>query len=334
MFTAGKLFLSVDEILNIVSEEDILTHYFGIVKIPNVINSPLRKDKNPSFSIYYRDSYKIGYFDFATKESGGVFDLLMNAWHIPLPDVLIKIYQDLPEFHLTPTLNVYKSKKLCLNNQFNLNCKIRPWKSHDLEFWNAYGLSQQWLEFGNIYPISDIIIINHEGKKIVLSADKHAYVFIENKDSIISIKIYQPYNKKFKWLNNHNSSVWDLWTTLPPTGENLIITSSRKDALCVLAHTGIPTTGLQAESVLPKAHVMNELKERFTNIYILYDNDFDRPTNYGQLYGTHLATTFNLNNLCIPTQFKSKDPSDLCKNHGGQTLINVIFNLINKHEIS
>lgn len=334
MFSTGKLFLTVEEILDKVSEEQILAHYFGIKKIPNVMNSPLRNDKNPSFSIYYRDSYKIGYFDFATKESGGVFDLLMNTWHMSLNDVLCKIYQDLSEFHLIPDLPIYKSKKLRLNSQYNLKCKIRPWKDHDFEFWNAYGLTKQWLEFGNIYPISDVIIINDENKKIVLAADKYAYVFIENKDENISIKIYQPYNKKFKWLNNHNSSVWDLWTTLPKEGDKLIITSSRKDALCILAHTGIPTTGLQAESVLPKAHVIDELKTRFTNIYVLYDNDFDKSTNYGQLYGNHLATTFNLYNLCIPTNLQSKDPSDLRKNHGGQQLINTIFNLINQYEIS
>lgn len=334
MFATGKLFLTVEDILKKVSEEDILAHYFGIKKIPIVINSPLRNDKNPSFSIYYRDSYKIGYFDFATRESGGIFDLLMNSWHMTLDDVLYKIYKDLSEFNIIPTLNIYKSKKLSLNNQYKLSCKVRSWKDYDFDFWKSYGLNQAWLEYGNIYPISDIIIVNDSGKKILLGADKHAYVFVENKDDIISIKIYQPYNKKFKWLNNHNSSVWDLWTTLPATGDKLIITSSRKDALCILAHTGIPTTGLQAESILPKPQIIEELKARFKNIYILYDNDFNSSQNYGQLYGENLANTFNLKNICIPTIYQSKDPSDLFKNHGGQQLINVILNLINQNEIS
>ena len=82
MFNSGPLFISVDQILNKVSEESLLAHYFGITKIPCVINSPLRKDNNPSFSIYYKHNFKIGYFDFATKESGGIFDLLMQKFKI------------------------------------------------------------------------------------------------------------------------------------------------------------------------------------------------------------------------------------------------------------
>ena len=44
--------VSLNDILDIITEDDILYHYFGISKLPCLINSPLRKDEKPSFSIF------------------------------------------------------------------------------------------------------------------------------------------------------------------------------------------------------------------------------------------------------------------------------------------
>ena len=68
--------VQLDDIFSIVSEEELLAHYFHIYKIPCVINSPIRRDENPSFSLYYKKNFKIGFFDFATKQSGGIIDLI------------------------------------------------------------------------------------------------------------------------------------------------------------------------------------------------------------------------------------------------------------------
>ena len=208
-----------------------------------------------------------------------------------------------------------------------MNCKVREWKDYDLEYWKSYGIDIDWLHFGKIFPISDVIIVKSDGSKIILPADKYAYAFVEFKDGNISLKIYQPYSKTYKWLNNHNSSVWDLWSQLPQYGDKLIITSSRKDALCLWATTGIPSTSLQAESCIPKAHVINILKERFEKIFILYDNDLNKLKNYGQEYGMTLANSFELTNICIPDQYGTKDSSDTYKEFGPYTLNDIITTL-------
>ena len=75
--------------------------------------------------------------------------------------------------------------------------------------------------------------------------------------------------------------------------------------------------------------VINELKSRFTDIYILYDNDFQSEENHGRIYGKHLSTLFGLKQIEIPDKYKSKDPSDLCKNYGREVVKTVILTLLN-----
>lgn len=321
---------SITELLNNVSEYDIMKHYLGIVNIPCVINSPLRKDNNPSLGIYSHTGTRIHYMDFGTKDSGSIIDLLSNMWGKSLNDTILQIYKDLPKFKsIHSKFNVsYSNKKIAISDS-KLEVKTRTWKPWDIEYWNSYGVSLNWLKFGQIYPISFIILYKNGSKKIV-PAEKYAYVYVEFKDNHTTFKIYQPFSKDYKWLNKHDSSVWDLWSQLPKNGDKLIITSSRKDALCIWENTGIPSCSLQGEGYLPKKKVLDQLKSRFKTIYVLYDNDFQSNENHGRTFGKNMANAFELRQIEIPSEYRSKDTSDLCKNHGRVIVKEVITSLISK----
>lgn len=327
MFAKGVFNLEIKDIYNKVSDIDILTFYFNITKLPCIINSPLRQDNHPSFGLYCSYNGKIYYKDFAKKDvKGGMIDLVSNYYNLTFSETIYKIYKEV----VTNTKNVnisYSNKSISnkVNNQkvTNLNVKIREWKDYDFEYWKQYGISYKTLQFCNVFPISNIFKNDN-----IFTADKYAYVYVEFKDNITSLKIYQPYSK-FKWCNNHNSSVWDLWNQLPKKGEYLIITSSRKDAMCIWENTLIPSTSLQGEGYPVKSQVIEELKTRFKNIYILYDNDFDKLENYGHNYGKFLSDTYNLNQIEIPLIYLSKDPSDLYKSlENKNEFKNIINNLI------
>ena len=75
-FSTGKNSVSFDEIKSKVTDADLVFHYLGITKIPCFIHSPLRKDNRPSFGFYSRDGEKIHWIDLATREGGGMYDLL------------------------------------------------------------------------------------------------------------------------------------------------------------------------------------------------------------------------------------------------------------------
>ena len=88
---------------------------------------------------------------------------------------------------------------------------------------------------------------------------------------------------------------------------------------------------MQGEGYIPKEKVINILKERYKNIFILYDNDFNVSENHGRILGNKIANLFGLRQIEIPDVYQSKDPSDLCKNFDRATLKKVVNQLISEN---
>ena len=330
MVSKGTDTISIDDVRRITTDYEVVNKYLGISVVPSNINSILREDKNPSLCIFpYKDS--LFFKDFGTNQSGNIYQLLSLYWNIPLNQVYRKIYNDFTSANYKSCCCKNKISKTIIKKKSNINIKvkIRNWKPWDIEYWSSYGISLKWLEYCDIFPISHIFLIHQNGEQLTISADKYAYVYIERKDNKVSLKIYQPYSTNFKWMSKHDASVWDLWTKIPDKGDKLIITSSRKDALCLWANTGIPSLSLQGEGYIPKEKVINQLKDRYKKIYVFYDNDFNNEVNNGRNYGKAIADKFDLQQIEIPTEYKSKDPSDLYKNWGKEVFLNVINSLIN-----
>lgn len=221
----------------------------------------------------------------------------------------------------------FKSKKEIIkkSNNYSINIKSRKWNKKDILFWNKFGVSIKTLIKYNVYPVDLLFLGNNLH---IFKMYKPTYAFKETKDNKISFKIYQPFNLEYKWINNHNDSVWQGWTQLPKKHNFLIITKSLKDVMALYTTTKLPSTSLQAESVEPKQTVINELKSRFKNIFLLYDNDFDSKENWGRKFGKHLSEKFKITQIEIPSEYKSKDYSDLIKNHGVKKAKEILKKLI------
>lgn len=320
MISLSKPIASIDDIK--VSEEEIFTHFFGNINhIPCVINSPFRKDKNPSFSIFYNKSGKLLFKDFATQECWDIYGLLKKKFNCDYNTVLLKIGQ---EFNFKPGKTIKVTRPIKRNsNNIGINISIRDWQDYDFEFWNKYGISKEWLVFGNVYPIKDIFI-NKDNNELDIPAEKYAYAYAEFKDNKTTFKIYQPYSKRCKWMSSHDKSVWDLWRQLPASGDKLIITSSRKDALCLWANIGIPATCLQGETYFPKDKIINQIKERFKTVYVLLDND-----ETGKKFGKELSKKYDLVYTEIDNTLGVKDPSDFFKTYKRKKFIEYFNNLFN-----
>lgn len=319
--------VGLDVLLGKTSEFDIMRFYLNIDVLPALINSPLRQDRNASVSIFSPDGVKVFYKDFGTGEHGSIFDLLGRMWNRTFSETIIKIWDDIDRVkHNRINLNRTSRGVIHKSNSI-LEVRTRQWFDYDMEYWNSYGISREWLEFGDVYPISHILITRDNITKII-PAEKLAYVYVERKDGKVSLKVYQPKSQRLKWLSKHDSSVWDLWSRLPDRGDTLFITSSRKDALCLWENTGIPSVSLQGEGYVPKEKVINQLKQRFGRVIIFFDNDYDKDENHGHIYASRLSGMFDLDMVEIPSEYKSKDPSDLFKNHGAETFRRVIKELV------
>ena len=325
-FGKCKKSICLDDILNKVTEVDILNHYFGISTFPILVNSPLRADKSASLSIFLNNTNNIIIKDFGTHKSYNLWSFLEEYWSINYEQVLERIKKDLHSINnITVKLTSKQLRKHFVKSK--IECKVREWRDYDLQYWETYGISLAWLQFGEVYPISHVFITK-EDKTYTFPAEKYAYAYVERKDGKVTLKIYQPKSKVRKWINSNDSSVWDLWSILPKTGETLFITSSRKDALCLWENTLIPATSMQGEGYIPKQKVIDNLKSRFKNIYILFDNDFDKLDNPGKQYAEFLSKTFGIPYLIIPDKYKAKDPSDFVKKYGREKLKQLINELL------
>ena len=311
MVGSGRSSLSIIEISRKFSDLRIMNYYLGITTIPCLIHSPLRMDQHPSLGLYSVDGKRIYFNDFATNQTGDIYELLRLMWGISLEDTLDKINKEVPL-----TKEIYGEIHKDINNHFiirnlkdysentELHCKIREWRKYDLEYWESYGISLEWLKYADVYPISHKIVVK-EGKTYIFGADKLAYAYVERKEGKITLKIYQPYNKQYKWSNKHDSSVISLWAKVPKEGDKIVICSSLKDALCLWSNTNIPAIAIQGEGYNISQSALNSLKERYKNIYILLDNDAR-----GLFNGQRLASITGFKNIILPEFPGGKDISD------------------------
>lgn len=272
---------TLEDIFSKYSELDVLTSYFNIKEMPCLINSPLRTDKNPSFSLYLDKNQRVKYIDFATNEHGGLMDLLGQYWHCSFPQVVAKVYSDVigsSAIKVTPR----KVRTFSRQERDRLNkieVKVRGWENYDYEYWRSYGIEPKWLQYAEVYPISHKIVTKknpdtNTTNRMVFKADKYAYVFVEHKERHTQLKIYQPYNTNgFKWCSKMDGSVISLWTKIPERGDRVVICSSLKDALCITCQLGIPALALQGEGYSMSNTAINELKQRFTKVFISFDMD-------------------------------------------------------------
>ena len=324
-FGYGRTTALLAEIKSKIGDENIAKKYLGITKIPCVMKSPLRVDNKPSFAVYQHDDGSVYYIDYATGEKGSLYSLLCSLWHSSFIDVISKIVGGFNQQQIEYNQRQLRKQtgKIIARNQVALQCRAREWQSYDIDYWQSYGISLQWLKYAEVYPISHKIIIKDD-KKYTFGADKYAYCFVERKEGKVTLKVYQPFNTKgFKWSNKHDRSVISLWTKVPEKGKRICICSSLKDALCLWANTGIPAISVQGEGYSMSETAVNELKKRFEKIYVLFDND--EP---GLKDGEKLSHETGFINVVLPPFKGGKDISDYYKIKGKEAFIELIHHLI------
>jgi hypothetical protein len=334
MLNLNKKLVTKNELLKHVSPLDIFNFYSGQeLKLKKVILSPLREEKNPSFALFASGG-EIFFKDFVLG-GGDCIKFVKLMFGLNFMDALSKVVID---FDLKDHF-LYKEMYRTVNNNFKkvdqkkviskqdetvLKIKRRSWRKHDIKFWSNFGITFNTLKQYRVLPVEYIFLNNN-----IIKADKHAYAFVEEKDDIKTYKIYQPFNSKIKWLTTHDNSIWQGWQQLPKSSYNLIVTKSLKDIMAITSVTGISSTGLQNEGVKPKDQIVKELKDRFENIFLLYDNDFDSKTNWGRQFGEKISKITGIPQIEIPSKYKCKDFSDLIRKEGIEKSKLILNNLTN-----
>lgn len=316
--------ITKEDILQHVTQEEVFGFYMGEdIKNLGVFHSPLREDNIPSFALYFHkhNSNTLMFKDFATNDCGDFVVLVMKMFDLNYSNALLKIAYDfkLGNFSVKADRQEIKYTNIKQKERVELGVKLRDWTIKDKKFWTSFGITKSTLKKFNVYPIKYVFY-----NQTAVRTHEYAYVYVEQKDDVVSYKIYQPYESKTKkWINNANYSVHQGYRQLPKSGELLIVTKSLKDVMSIHDCLGIPAIGLQSESVMIKPTVMDEYKERFSKVICLFDND-----EAGIKLTQEFSKVFGIPYILVPDEYNVTDFSDLVQSQGKDKAVEIFKKLI------
>ena len=325
-------YLHTDVILSRITEYDIFRFYCpNFNKVGKKFKSDLRADNSPTVSIVMWKG-RLLYKDFGRPDhTFNCFGYVMFKYSLGFVEALKVISNDFglglggneSSSPLAITYGQDKQKEFEEKKQAKIQVKRRSWDARDKKFWGQFCISGTLLRKFRVSPIQYFWINETRFK-----CNSISYVF----DFKLGRKLYCPLEEAHKWYSNTTKECIQGYSQLPEAGEVVFLTSSLKDVMC-LEVLGYPSIALQSEMQMPEAPLIKELKHRFAWVVVLYDNDFDSENNPGQTMAEKICDEYTLINICIPSEYRSKDISDLIKDHG----IEVAYNFIKSslpHEIT
>ena len=293
--------LTLDWILSRVTEYEIYTHYLGPFKVGAIYNSPFRKDKNPSFGIYYsKRTNQLLFKDHGTGDCGNIVKFVSLMTGITnYNDILKDIVKKL---NVTTDTKLDSSKQYIPSTETVIGIVRQPFTQTDLNYWSQFHISEKTLKKFNVNSIK-YYLCNGVVKGIYKEDNPmFAYKVYNN------FKIYRPYGDKYtKWRNNLTQNDIQGYAQLPKKGDILVITKSLKDVMC-LYEMGIPAISPASESTFISDTAVEALKKRFKRIFICFDRDVP-----GVRYLRKMSLKTGFTPILIHKKFKAKDISDAIK---------------------
>ena len=310
--------ITLDYILSKVSEYDIYAHYLGQFKVGAIYNSPFRKDKNPSFGIYYSKRTKQLLFkDHGPGECGNIVKFVsLYTGLTNYNDILKDIVKQL---NITTDTKLDSSKQYIPSSETVIGIVRQKFTPTDINYWSQFNISEKTLKKFNVNSIK-YYLCNGIVKGIYKEDNPmYAYKVYNN------FKIYRPLADKYtKWRNNLTEYDIQGYAQLPSKGDTLIITKSMKDVMC-LYEMGIPAISPSSESTFIPNDILEGLKKRFKRIIILFDRD-----NTGVKYLRKMSLKTGLEGLLVHKKFKAKDISDAIKANSFEEIKKWLYGEIKK----
>ena len=306
--------ITLDWILSKVTEYDIYAKYIGEFKVGMIYNSPFRKDKNPSFGIYYsKKSRQLLFKDHGTGECGNVIKFVQLYTGITnYADILKDIVNKL---NITNTTKLTTTKTYKPPEETVIGVVRQDFTEIDIKYWSQFNIPLETLKKYNVSSIK-YYLCNGVVKGIYKDTNPmYAYKVYNN------FKIYRPLGDKYtKWRNNLTEYDIQGYEQLPQKGDILVITKSMKDVMC-LHEMGIPAISPSSESTFIPLPVLEKLKKRFKSIILLFDRDSSGCKN-----SIKIKNQFGIKPLFINKKFKAKDISDAIIANGFDTIKQWLLN--------
>jgi 5S rRNA maturation endonuclease (ribonuclease M5) len=279
-FSGKEQFCDYREIVRIVPEIVIISYYMGRpISYGRKYRSLLRVDNNPSIAFYPgKGDQSAYYFDFSmSKKPQNVVSFVGEFLKIEgYRNICTQINRDLKVglLDLEPDFKSVKHEgytgEVDLNQKFDsfatATCVTQSFTKRDRLFWANFGISLATLKKYNVYSTAKVIMPMGDNILYQIGCPIYTYHFGGS-----SKKIYMPLRRGTRFLNYGETAIQGI-DQLPEKGELLIITKSLKDVM-LLSELGYYAIAPNSETHGLDLKIVENLKERFTNVILFFDND-------------------------------------------------------------
>lgn len=314
-------------ILSRFSEEQLMEYYLHIPVKKGLFRSPLRRDKQPTCSFYRNKSGTLIFKDFATGQHLNIFDVVQSIFRCDYFESLRIIANDFGivrdnALHKNPgkiNLNPIKIKDKEISK---IQIEVQEFTDSELKWWGRYGISKDILKRFNVYSCKHVFL----NDQLFAESQQHCPIFGYYGKKYQGLELWRCYFPKrtsFRFITNWPSKKIQGYDQLPKKGKLLVITKSMKDSMCLYS-CGITACAPNSENLFIPDKVLGDLKNRFENIVVLYDNDRPGLYNMAKIRKEHPELTY----VFIPKRYGSKDISDFYKDHGRKETLNLIKTFI------
>lgn len=313
--------ISKKDILDKIRPEEIFSAFINDPRPSRVYKVPWRTDEKESLTFFYSPSNELMFYDQAYKEGGDCITFYSKIFNVNRKQALIEIYnkfklRDIKKIDYSKIVEEYKPKSIESKLSWKYSSTDSKKYEDAINYFKSFGISKETLDFFGVKPIDfyciDDVMIRPENFSVV-------YEYEDNK-----CKIYTPLssNKKYKFLDGIKGEYYQGYNKLPENGNIVFITSSYKDVM-VLYELGFPAIAPKSEVVKINDQIINELKTRFENVILFYDND-----DAGLKAAEKLKNKYNINYIVT---VKEKDPSDFSRKYSKEKLYEYIISKLNNY---
>lgn len=248
------------------AEKRIYSNAFSEIKLKKKYHSPFRPDPSPSFEFFVNNkSKRLWWKDWGTGETGNCHDF-MDRW---TGEIKPKALSVIEKEKKPPPEIIHKD----------------IW---NFKLWDDLSIKKETLDLFNVKQVASVNGFTHNRSYIYFIKDGR-------------YRVYTPGSHIKFWGTMDKFDVFGI-DQLPEKGKLLVITKSLKDVM-VLYEMGIPAIAFASENITPSKKLINELKERFKKVVILYDND-----KAGIKHAERIGTTYDIERIYMDT---AKDISDV-----------------------
>ena len=274
-FSCFRPKITKEFLLSKINQESIMQYYTGQdVNSKKLFTSVLRKDNHVTCSFYKSKSGILYMHDFATNEHLDCWNIVMQLYNCNYYDALNIIAQDFgfvegTHKNVSPPKLVNDLKE---TESSKIQVQIKDFTEKELEWWNQFGISKKLLKKYHVFSLQHVFL---NGQLRFTSSEQcpiYGYYFGKDKNHEEKWKIYFPMRQEFRFLNNVSKKTLQGYHQLPKTGDLLVITKSMKDCISLYGF-GIPACAPNSETLFVNDKQLEEFKQRFKHILVVYDQD-------------------------------------------------------------